>query len=214
MQCIIREAQNCADTGKRISIRTAETEAAGTTGPAKKETIRSALLALEGEDAAVFAEAWTGTIQWIWQSTYRPQHKRKNWFIGITRLHALKTTEPFSVNDVRFETMRSSGNGGQKINKMETAVRAVHIPTGKSALAREERSQLLNKKLALARLALLFEQERINSEQEARSRTRHSHYELERGNPVRIFAVYGDSIKEIPSSKNKGTTKQENYVKE
>jgi len=175
----------------------------------EKGNIRSALISLEGESVQEFADSWTGAIQWIWQSTYRPHHKRKNWFIQVKQFAAKQFSnsvcaEPkigdfFSVNDVRFETAKASGPGGQYVNKTETAVRAVHIPTGKSAVARDERSQLLNKRLALAKLARLFLNEQIEKENQSRSNLRHSHWELERGNPVRVYD--GESMKLIRRKK-------------
>jgi peptide chain release factor len=149
--------------------------------------IRSALIAIEGEKAREFTDSWVGTIKWIWSSTYRPHHKRKNWFIKVTALGEPEKTESFLPSDVRFETARSSGPGGQYVNKTETAVRAIHIPTGKSVLSREERSQLLNKKLALARLATLFNEEQTNKKKKTEKKLRHSHWELERGNPIRMY---------------------------
>ena len=56
------------------------------------------------------------------------------------------------LKDVQFQTMRGSGPGGQHRNKVETAVRAIHIPTGITAIATEHRSQYRNKQLALERL--------------------------------------------------------------
>ncbi len=56
------------------------------------------------------------------------------------------------LKDVQFQTMRGSGPGGQHRNKVETAVRATHIPTGITAIATEHRSQHRNKQLALERL--------------------------------------------------------------
>lgn len=152
-----------------------------------KGNIRSALAVVEGDGAAAFAETWTGVILWIWRSAYRPGHKRKNWFVSITQYREPEQGAAFSLSDVRFETARSGGPGGQYVNKTESAVRAVHIPTGKSAAAREERSQLLNKRLALARLAALLNAEQAEKQKQAETRRRHTHYELERGNPIRIY---------------------------
>jgi peptide chain release factor len=171
-------------TCKEIRLRLIDTEPSH-----EKGNIRSALIALEGEENEVtkFVESWIGSIQWIWRSTYRPHHKRKNWFIQVIPFIAPEKGELFSLSDIRYETARSSGPGGQYVNKTESAVRAIHIPTGKSAVAREDRSQLLNKKLALAKLASLFTEEEASKERESYSNLRHSHWELERGNPIRVY---------------------------
>jgi peptide chain release factor len=149
----------------------------------------SALLSLDGPDAAAFARRNAGSVQWICPSPLRPTHKRKNWFVGVDLLTAPDKMGPATVKaaDVTFEAMRASGPGGQHVNKTASAVRATHKPTGLVATAREERSQSMNKKLALARLAGLLAAGANAAEAES-DRTRWAqHDQLERGSPVRTF---------------------------
>jgi peptide chain release factor len=90
-------------------------------------------------------------------------------------------------DEVRFETARSSGKGGQHVNKTETAVRVVHIPTGLVAIARDERSQWHNKKLALARLGALLQSRQRQAAAASKAEIRSRHDRLERGNAVAVF---------------------------
>jgi len=152
-----------------------------------KDNFRSVIVSLEGENIESFINTWLGVVQWIWDSTYRPHHKRKNWFVSVNRYTEPIKNKMFSTTDVRFETARASGPGGQYVNKTETAVRAIHTPSGKSAVARDERSQLLNKRVALQRLEEMFQIDELNKESESRSKLRHTHWEIERGNPIRIY---------------------------
>ena len=97
------------------------------------------------------------------------------------------TDARFDPQDVRFETMRASGPGGQHVNRTESAVRVTHVPTGLQAGASEERSQHRNKRLAPARVSRRLEDLNDQRRSEAeRSRWR-AHQALERGNPVRVF---------------------------
>jgi len=148
----------------------------------------SALVVVHGDGASAFARPWIGAIQWTAQSPLRPHHKRKNWFIGVFELPALPDVpKAISTHDVRFEAFRASGPGGQHQNKTESAVRAVHVPSGLAVVAREERSQHRNKALALERLAALLRLQGELAAIAARSEAHAAHDQLERGQPVKRF---------------------------
>jgi peptide chain release factor len=148
--------------------------------------LKSLLLSLECQENEEINEIISGTVLWICTSPYRPNHKRKNWFINIEVF-----TNPdklyFSEKDVRFESMRSSGPGGQNVNKVETAVRALHLPTGLTVTASEERSQYMNKKLALSRLSNLIKAKNEEDFSNHKKIMWEQHNTLERGNPFRVY---------------------------
>jgi len=146
-----------------------------------KQTFKSALLKLDGQDLEGFSKSWVGTVQWVGKSPFRPNHKRKNWFAGVERFDPPEDIQ-LSDKEIKFETMRSSGPGGQHADKSDTAVRATHLPTKLNAIAREERSQYLNKKLALARLLALIEEDQNKKKEDNQKDKWNSHNELERGN--------------------------------
>lgn len=126
-----------------------------------------------------------GSIQWICPSPFRPNHKRKNWFVDVSIIP--EKQKICKDNDIRFERFHCSGKGGQNVNKVETGVRLIHIPTGLTVISTSERSQFLNKKEALCKLNLLLSQ----LEEEESKKQLHSawknHTRLQRGNPVRIY---------------------------
>jgi len=197
----LRQMEKEAGESKDLSLRIVETEASR-----EKGNFRSALIALEGENAKPFADSWTGVVQWIWQSAYRPGHKRKNWFVAVNQFAEPPAGQAFSLTELRFETARAGGPGGQHVNKTETAVRVVHIPSGKSATARNERSQALNKKLATARLAAIFEREQSGKKAQAKAEIRQSHWELQRGNPIRVYD--GQTLSPVKGKTGKKTEVQ------
>jgi peptide chain release factor len=156
--------------------------------------LRSVLLALEGDQALSLAQRWQGSVQWVCASPYRPGHRRKNWFIGAELFEPDVPTgaQALQDKDLRFETLRASGPGGQHVNKTDSAVRATHIPSGLSVKVQTERSQHANKRLARALLACklaALAQEAIG---QRRAERRIQHHQVERGNAGRVF--WGDGF--------------------
>lgn len=130
---------------------------------------------------------WLGTIQWVCQSPCRPQQRRKNWFAGVQILQEPESNI-WRLQDVRIETIRSSGPGGQNVNKIESAVRATHTPSGLTVLARECRSQKENRQLAIERLKRKLQSTEEATRSNARRQLWQNHSALERGNPVKVFS--------------------------
>jgi len=147
----------------------------------------SLFVRLIGKDVETFAQSWLGTIRWIGQSPFRPTHKRKNWYIGVSKAPVVEAATELLAKDIRFQTMRASGPGGQHVNTTDSAVRATHVSTGLSVVAMEERSQHANRKLATAKLAAMLgaqAEDRRAAKQETLWRSNH---QLERGNEVRTY---------------------------
>lgn len=149
-------------------------------------TLLSATMMAEGNSLETFVNEWAGTIQWIAQSPYRKYHKRKNWFVGVA-VFDVKELMQWNPKDVKLETCRSSGPGGQNVNKVETAVRGIHLPSGLQVIAMDTRSQLENKKLCLTRLEakiIVWQTEQLIAQQQNQWQ---EHNALERGNPVKTI---------------------------
>ena len=130
---------------------------------------------------------WQGTV--VWRSTanpYRHVHKRSNWFVGVNFLDEVELPE-IAESDIVYETCRSGGKGGQNVNKVETTVRAIHIPSGIAVKCSDERSQSQNK--ARARERLLLKLRRLNDNVLAVTKSAQwsNHDSLERGNPIKKF---------------------------
>jgi len=124
---------------------------------------------------------FVGSIQWTCRSPFRPEHKRKNWFIDFSACPVAQTSE-FDPEQVVFETFRSGGKGGQNVNKVETGVRAIYLPTGQAAVCTEERSQYANKQKAIARLRAMMKQDNQQKKAGEKNDNWRCHTSLERGN--------------------------------
>lgn len=171
-------------------------------------TLKSITLLLKSKGLEDFLESWLGSICWTGKSTFRKLHKRSNWFIGIFELQGLEQIN-FYEKDIQFQTVRSQGSGGQNVNKVNTAVRATHLPTGQSVFVQDSRSQLENKKLSVERLKAKVLEQNIIQLQKRMQETWNNHLNVQRGNPARTFS--GTDFKK--NYQEKSFSKQRRHLK-
>jgi len=149
-------------------------------------TLSSASVRVQSKKLSPFLSNWLGTVQWIGTSTYRTYHKRKNWFVGVYELENVQEQQ-INDQDIQFQAMRSSGPGGQHVNKVNSAIRATHLPTGIQVVAMDSRSQHQNRKLAVARLREKVKASYLEQHKEQEVQQWENHWTVQRGNPVQVF---------------------------
>jgi len=169
-------------------------------------TVTTATLVIKGDESAAFVDSWIGTIQWIGTSQFRKMHKRKNWFIGIFEIEQSAVPE-ISYVDIKYQAMRSSGAGGQNVNKVSSAVRATHLPTGISVVSMDSRSQHQNKKIATERLVRKLEETSLEVLKKEVDKKWENQLNIVRGNPKRVFS--GTDFKKQKVEKNYKSTRQQ-----
>ncbi len=153
--------------------------------------IKSVTWQVNGENAYGYLKSEKGVHRLVRISPFNAQGKRQTSFVSLDVMPEIEEDVDIEINmdDLRIDTYRSSGAGGQHINKTSSAIRITHLPTGIVVQCQNERSQHQNKDKAMqmlkAKLLLLREQENMAKESDIRGEVK----EIGWGNQIRSYVL-------------------------
>ncbi len=154
---------------------------------------RNLTIEIDGKGVYGLLKNESGVHRLVRISPFNANAKRHTSFAMVEVLPIIPVTEriPISPDEIRIETSKSSGPGGQNVNKRETAVRVVHIPTNISVHVATERQQDQNKQKALEILqAKLYKLEEEKRKAEIEGRQISKTTEIEWGNQIRSYVLH------------------------
>jgi len=189
------ESQDWAQMLLRMYLRWAEREGYKIKildyQPGEEAGIKDAALLVEGPYAYGYLKAERGVHRLVRISPFDASRRRHTSFASVFVYPEVEEVEvEIDMKDIRIETFRASGPGGQHMQKNDTAVRITHIPTGIVVACQSERSQHQNKLNALRILrARLYEAEREAQKEELRLKTGEKH-EIGWGHQIRSYVLH------------------------
>jgi peptide chain release factor 2 len=190
------ESQDWADMLLRMYLRWAEREGfeveLDEVQPGEEAGIKSATFIVRGRNAYGLLSAERGVHRLVRISPYDAQSRRHTSFASLDAIPLIPEDEEIEIDpkDLRIDTYRSSGAGGQHVNVTDSAVRITHIPTGVTAACQNERSQMQNRAVAMrilkARLADLQRRQREETIENLRGERR----DIEFGSQIRSYVLH------------------------
>jgi len=206
------EAQDWADMLLRMYLRWGEQRGFKTelieVSPGEVAGIKSATIQYTGDYAFGWLRTETGVHRLVRKSPFDSGNRRHTSFASVFVSPEIDDSIEIDINtaDLRIDTYRASGAGGQHVNKTDSAVRLTHIPTGIVAQCQNDRSQHKNKDQAMKILrAKLYENEmqKLNSEKQAME---DSKADIGWGSQIRSYVLDQSRIKDLRTGVETGNT--------
>jgi peptide chain release factor 2 len=154
--------------------------------------IKSATVEVTGEFAYGYLKAENGVHRLVRISPFDSNKRRHTSFASVFVIPEIDDTIEIEINpaDLRIDTYRSGGKGGQNVNKVETAVRITHIPTNTVAACQSERSQIQNKTTAMKMLKSKLYQLEVEKQQAELDEVEKNKMKIEWGSQIRSYVFH------------------------